>query len=122
MLYEYHAKVNILGVGYKWINVLCESMDTNKIKKAVATKLAMQDCDVTIVNCEVKEEHPDNARFLKDCEEWFGQEIITLGNDKYGRSIDNVFKARKYLAGIGGAPCTLLLKKEIRIMNSGVIV
>ncbi len=81
---------------------------------AVATKLALIDNDVTIVYCEVKEEHPDNKRFLKDCEKWFGQEIIVLGNDKYKRSIDEVFWRRKYLAGIKGAPCTLLLKKRIR--------
>ena len=82
---------------------------------AVATKLAIADGDpVTIVNCEVKEEHPDNKRFLKDCEEWFGQEIIVMGSDEYKRSIDEVFWRRKYLAGINGAPCTLLLKKRIR--------
>jgi len=81
---------------------------------AVATKLALQDGDVTIVRCEVKEEHPDNDRFMKDCENWFGQEIIVLGNDEYKRSIDEVFWRRKYLSGVAGAPCTLLLKKQIR--------
>ena len=82
---------------------------------AVATKLAIAEHkDIEIVYCEVKEEHPDNKRFLKDCEEWFGQKIIVLGNDEYKRSIDEVFWRRKYLAGINGAPCTLLLKKRIR--------
>ena len=43
---------------------------------AVAAKLAIADGDpVTVVYCEVMEEHPDNQRFLKDCENWFGQEI-----------------------------------------------
>ena len=42
---------------------------------AVATKLSKPD---VIVYCEVIEEHPDNKRFLKDCEEWFNQEIIIL--------------------------------------------
>ena len=87
---------------------------------AVATKLAIADAaeegkKITIVNCEVKEEHPDNKRFLKECEEWFGQEIIILGNDKYKRSIDEVFWQRKYMAGLAGAPCTLLLKKDLRV-------
>lgn len=82
---------------------------------AVATKLAISSGEpVTVAYCEVKEEHPDNKRFLKDCEEWFGQEIIILGNDEYSRSIDEVFRRRKYLAGIAGAPCTLLLKKHVR--------
>lgn len=82
---------------------------------AVATKLALASNDkVTIVYCEVKEEHPDNKRFLKDCEKWFGQEIIVLGNDKYKRSIDEVFWRKRWLAGINGASCTMLLKKDIR--------
>ena len=80
---------------------------------AVATKLSKPD---VIVYCEVIEEHPDNKRFLKDCEEWFNQEIIILGNDKYKRSIYEVFEKTRYLAGHGGARCTLELKKNIRKM------
>ena len=82
---------------------------------AVATKLALKDHDnVVIAYCEVIEEHPDNKRFLKDCEEWFGQEIIILGNDKYSRSIYEVFNKTRYLAGHMGARCTLELKKNVR--------
>lgn len=82
---------------------------------AVATKLAIASGEpITVVYCEVIEEHPDNKRFLKDCEKWFGQEIIILGNDKYNRSIYEVFKRRRYISGVAGAPCTGLLKKEIR--------
>jgi len=81
---------------------------------AVATKLALAESDVTIVYCEVVEEHPDNKRFLKDCEEWFGQEIIVLGNDKYDRSIYSVFNKTRWLAGHAGARCTLELKKNVR--------
>jgi len=84
------------------------------VASAVATKLALAEGDITIVNCEIKEEHPDNKRFLKDCEKWFGKKILVLGNDEYKRSIDEVFWRRKYLAGIKGAPCTTLLKKRIR--------
>ncbi len=83
---------------------------------AVATKLAISEGNpVTVVYCEVIEEHPDNKRFLKDCEEWFGQKIIILGNDKYKRSIYEVFDKTRYLAGHGGARCTLELKKNLRI-------
>jgi len=82
---------------------------------AVATKLAIADGGpVTIVYCEVLEEHPDNKRFLKDCEKWFGQEIIIIGNDKYKRSIYDVFDKTRYLAGHMGARCTLELKKNVR--------
>jgi hypothetical protein len=47
---------------------------------AVATKLAIAEnagkLPLIIAYTEVVEEHPDNKRFLKDCEEWFGQEVL----------------------------------------------
>ena len=82
---------------------------------AVATKLAIAEYNtVDIVNCEVIEEHPDNKRFLSECEKWFGQKIKILGNDKYNRSIYQVFEKERYLAGVYGAKCTTVLKKQIR--------
>ena len=86
---------------------------------AVAAKLAIAESkttgeEVVVAYCEVIEEHPDNARFLKDCEKWFGQKIVILGNDKYKRSIYEVFDKTRYLAGHGGARCTLELKKNVR--------
>lgn len=83
---------------------------------AVATKLAIAKYeDVTIVRCIVREEHPDNERFANDCEKWFGRPIVNLINEKFDGSVDNVIEQRKYLSGIHGAPCTLLLKKEVRL-------
>lgn len=86
------------------------------IASAVATKLAIGAGrgPVTIYNCELREEHPDNARFLRDCEEWFGQEIIQVGNDEYSRSTDEVFRQTRYLVGPNGARCTAELKKAVR--------
>ncbi|MDC0004541.1 hypothetical protein OAE19_09130 [Porticoccaceae bacterium] len=82
---------------------------------AVATKLAIASGEpITVAYCEVIEEHPDNSRFLKDCEKWFGQEIIILGNDKYQRSIYNVYESTRYLKGPSGARCTGELKKSVR--------
>ncbi len=82
---------------------------------AVATKLAIYSGEqVVIAYCEVVEEHPDNRRFLSDCERWFGQKIIILGNDKYRRSIYDVFDKTRYLKGIRGARCTGELKKKVR--------
>jgi hypothetical protein len=83
---------------------------------AVATKLAISESKtpVEVVYCHVKEEHPDNMRFLKDCEKWFGQEIKVVTDDKYNGSIYEVFTKRKYIVGIQGAPCTMFLKKEVR--------
>ena len=83
---------------------------------AVATKLAIAESKypVEVVYCHVKEEHPDNMRFMKDCEKWFGQPITILQNETYNGSIYEVFEKRKYIVGVAGAPCTRLLKKEVR--------
>jgi len=82
---------------------------------AVATKLALATGkDITIAYCGIQEEHPDNLRFLRDCEAWFGQEIILLGNEKYNGSIYEVFEKTRYLVGPSGARCTTELKKNVR--------
>ncbi len=82
---------------------------------AVATKLEIAKGNpVTVAYCEVMEEHPDNKRFLKDCEKWFGQQIVILGNDKYNRSIYDVFQKERFLVGPSGAKCTATLKKSVR--------
>jgi 3'-phosphoadenosine 5'-phosphosulfate sulfotransferase (PAPS reductase)/FAD synthetase len=81
---------------------------------AVATKLALANGPVDIVYCHVAEEHPDNMRFLNDCEAWYGQEIKILCSEKFNGSIYEVFKKTRYLVGPGGARCTLELKKRLR--------
>ena len=86
---------------------------------AVAAKLAIEKYgethNVIIVNNPVVNEHEDNRRFLKDCEEWFGQEIILATNSKYPScDIRDVFDRRKYISGVKGAPCTMELKKGAR--------
>lgn len=71
--------------------------------------------NITVVNNPVSNEHPDNKRFLKDCEKWFGKEIIRSVNFRYPNcDIREVFDKRKYMGGIQGAPCTKELKKEAR--------
>ena len=71
--------------------------------------------EIVIVNNPVVNEHPDNERFLKDCEVWLGQKIIKAINKNYPScNIVDVFEKRKYISGIKGAPCTVELKKEAR--------
>jgi 3'-phosphoadenosine 5'-phosphosulfate sulfotransferase (PAPS reductase)/FAD synthetase len=86
---------------------------------AVATKLAIADNagrePLVIAYTEVANEHPDNKRFLKDCERWFGQEIIILRNERYNADIYEVFEKRRFLVGPNGAPCTTLLKRQMRV-------
>jgi len=84
---------------------------------AVATKLAIAEnagkLPVVIAYTEVLEEHPDNKRFLAECEKWFGQKIVILGNDYYQRSIYETFKTSAMNIR-GAAPCTRVLKKQVR--------
>ena len=85
---------------------------------AVATKLAIADnagkLPLVVARCIVREEHPSNDRFADDCAKWFGLPITNLINEKYDGSIYNVMEKRQYVAGINGAPCTMLLKKKVR--------
>lgn len=79
---------------------------------AVATKLALNEFDgreIVIVYAETGSEDHDNARFLSDCESWFGQSVIRLRSNKFSSTWD-VWEKRRYIAGIAGAPCTSELK------------
>lgn len=76
---------------------------------AVAVKLT----GAKPVYCETGSEHPDNERFFRDCEYWFGQKIERL-HGQY-RDTWQVWEERGYLAGIDGAPCTVALKVEPRL-------
>ncbi len=69
--------------------------------------------EVVIVYNRVIEEHPDSLRFLKDCEDWFGQKIITTVNAHYEGSIYKVFETN-YMRTPSGSPCTRALKKQVR--------
>lgn len=84
---------------------------------AVATKLmcsSLQAHMVLVAYTQVVEEHPDNLRFLKDCEGWFDTDIHILRNEKYGASIYQVFERERYIVGPQGAPCTKHLKRNMR--------
>lgn len=82
---------------------------------AVMTKLALAD-DPTVmpVQCDLGDsEDADNRRFAADCAAWFGKPITHLRGQYV--DIDAVFEARKYHAGIAGAPCTSYLKVAPRL-------
>lgn len=78
---------------------------------AVATKLVLTEAveDVRIVYCETGAEHPDNERFLADCERWFGQPVERIRNPNYADPFD-VWLGERYMSGPNGAPCTRELK------------
>jgi hypothetical protein len=81
---------------------------------AVMTKLVLAEiADALVVQCDMGgSEDEDNARFSRDCEAWFGKPITYIGTEA---TIDDVFEARKYHAGINGAPCTSALKVAPRL-------
>lgn len=86
---------------------------------AVAAKIAIEkygkENKVRIVNTPVKEEDSDNRRFLHDVEKWLGVDIEIAINPKYPESSAvDVWNDRKYMSGVAGAPCTLVLKKQAR--------
>jgi len=82
---------------------------------AVATKLTLADNPSAVVAyCETGAEHPDNARFLRDCQAWFKRPIERIRSDRFASTWD-VFEKRRYLAGIEGAPCTMELKVRPRL-------
>jgi len=71
--------------------------------------------NIRVVNNPVKEEHPDNIRFLQDVESWLGVEIESAINSKYPLcSAVQVWDDRKAMSFPMGAPCTIELKKNAR--------
>jgi 3'-phosphoadenosine 5'-phosphosulfate sulfotransferase (PAPS reductase)/FAD synthetase len=80
---------------------------------AVATKLALAEHpDAVVAYQDTGMEHPDNVRFLKDCEAWFGKEVKVLKSERYQDAWE-VWEHRRYLAGVAGAPCTGELKRKV---------
>lgn len=83
---------------------------------AVAAKLALNEYGAertTIAYVDPGSEHPDNARFVDDCEGWFGQPVVRLRSDRYTDTWD-VWEKRRFLVGPTGALCTAELKKKVR--------
>ena len=81
---------------------------------AVACKIALQMYEnVRVVYIETGSGHPDNDRFIRDCEKWYGQPIEVIRSKKYSNVAD-VLTRRRYINGTGGAACTALLKKQVR--------
>lgn len=83
---------------------------------AVAAKLAVEKYGprAEVLYCDTfAYEHPDNKRFFKDVEQWLDRPIKVLRSEEY-KDIYDVFVKTKWLVGVGGARCTLELKKNVR--------
>lgn len=81
---------------------------------AVATKLALAKYGherVEITYSDTGSEHPDNLRFMADCEKWFGKSVTILKSEKYADTWA-VWEGERFIASRFGAPCTGALKRE----------
>tara|TARA_Y100000114_G_C11749694_1_gene323584 strand:+ start:1139 stop:1900 length:762 start_codon:yes stop_codon:yes gene_type:complete len=85
---------------------------------AVAAKKTLElypDCNVDIINSPIAEEDDDNRRFLFDVEKWLNKKIKIIKSDKFpNQSAVEVWKKKKFMSSISGAPCTAELKKYPR--------
>jgi len=79
-----------------------------------ASALAAKLTDSIPVYCETGAEHPDNERFLRECEQWFGRSVTRIKSERYSDTWD-VWTRCRYLSGINGARCTAELKFKPRI-------
>ena len=80
---------------------------------AVACKLGLQKYpDLEICYIETGSHHPDNMRFLHDCEKWFGKKITIL-RSAY-KDIFDVFERTGFIHSAHYAPCTQKLKTLVR--------
>ena len=82
---------------------------------AVATILAaIKYGDIEAVYCRVVEEHEDNLRFLDDFTQVTGIPVKIIMDEPHEGSIYKVFMKRGFIKNQYGAPCTMILKKDMR--------
>ena len=83
------------------------------VTSTIACKLALDSGkDVDLWYLETGAEHPDNERFIADCEKWYGKKILRAKSPKFSCPLE---VAKKELFNTPyGAPCTKYLKKEVR--------
>lgn len=62
---------------------------------------------------DVKDQHPDSMRFIKDCEKAVGVKVEILRSDRY-KDVADVVRQTKIINTIHGAACTGMLKKAVR--------
>jgi len=107
---EYFAKINNMK------NKKIIAWFSCGITSAVACKLAIDEYgadNVDIVYIGIASAHKDNARFINDCEKWYGKKIETVRSKKYEDQFE-VIEETGYVNGANGARCTLELKKQVR--------
>ena len=88
------------------------------VTSAVAAKMVVDNPpegrEIHIVYCDTRSEHPDNRRFLDECQEWYGIEIEIIGSTKY-RDVWDVWEKTRWLKGPQGVRCSVEMKKVPRL-------
>lgn len=82
---------------------------------AIATMIALRDfSNVIIYRIDTGSEHPDNERFMHDCEQkLFHQNVNVVKSTKYDNVL-SVIKKKRFINSPFGASCTYELKKKVR--------
>ena len=87
------------------------------VTSAVATRIAIdtaaEGLEVHAVFCDTRSEHPDNRRFLDECQEWYGKEIEIIGSEKY-EDVWDVYEKTRFLSSPQGARCSGEMKIKPR--------
>jgi len=82
---------------------------------AVAAKLSIAKTknELVIAYTNPGSEHPDNERFINDCEKWFDYPVTRLYSKQFNDTW-SVWEKRRFIVSPFGAPCTVELKKKVR--------
>ena len=84
------------------------------VTSAVACKMALEMYDdVELFYIHIDTAHPDNERFKNDCEKWYGKKIHVLKSRDFKDQFEVIEKTGAVNTPMG-APCTKILKKEVR--------
>jgi hypothetical protein len=81
--------------------------------KLILTEVASTGVEVAIINAFIQEEHPDNRRFLADCETWFSRPVTVLRDERDGASVIALFRRRGFMKSQHGAICSTTFKRAL---------
>lgn len=82
---------------------------------AIATLLALREySNVIIIRIVTGSEHPDNERFMHECEEKLFQQKINIARSIKYTNVFDVITKKRFINSPFGAPCTFELKKQVR--------
>lgn len=81
---------------------------------AIATALALkEDPSAEIIYADTGAEHPDNWRFLEDCERvLFKKKVTVLKSDKF-KNLYDMLEKKNHISFFNGAECTGVLKRNV---------